>query len=251
MDEDELVLIILGRPFLAMARSVIDVHEGKLSLRVGINHDGKWTKEEEEEDSNKALVVSFYPRSEPVEPLEWKAPDNQLKPSSVEPPKFELKELPKHLEYAFLQEDNQLPVVISSALSTNKKTRLLEQLGEDAKKGEETNLVLNLGICHFMVKEGIVLSHKVLGSGIEVDKVKIEAISKLPYPTNVKAIRSFLGHASFYRRCKTTPNSMDLQFQDFEYPDPDKKGSENLARSSTRLEKLQSREANQAEDKGL
>ncbi|GJZ85886.1 reverse transcriptase domain-containing protein [Tanacetum coccineum] len=54
--------------------------------------------------------------------------------------------------------------------------------------------------CHFMVKEGIILGHKVLGSGIEVDKAKIEAISKLPYPTNVKAIRSFLGHAGFYRR---------------------------------------------------
>ncbi|GKB63834.1 reverse transcriptase domain-containing protein [Tanacetum coccineum] len=51
-----------------------------------------------------------------------------------------------------------------------------------------------------MIKEGIVLGHKVSGSGIEVDKAKIEAISKLPYPTNVKAIRSFLGHASFYRR---------------------------------------------------
>ncbi|GJZ53663.1 reverse transcriptase domain-containing protein [Tanacetum coccineum] len=51
-----------------------------------------------------------------------------------------------------------------------------------------------------MVKEGIVLGHKVSGSGIEVDKAKIEAISKLPYPTNVKAIRSFLGHAGFYRR---------------------------------------------------
>ncbi|GJX38555.1 reverse transcriptase domain-containing protein [Tanacetum coccineum] len=54
--------------------------------------------------------------------------------------------------------------------------------------------------CHFMVKEGIVLEHKVSGSGIEVDKAKIEAISKLPYSTNVKAIGSFLGHAGFYRR---------------------------------------------------
>ncbi|GJW64121.1 reverse transcriptase domain-containing protein [Tanacetum coccineum] len=51
-----------------------------------------------------------------------------------------------------------------------------------------------------MVKEGIILSHKVSSSGIEVDKAKIKAISKLPYPTNVKAIRSFLGHAGFYRR---------------------------------------------------
>ncbi|GJV50163.1 reverse transcriptase domain-containing protein [Tanacetum coccineum] len=51
-----------------------------------------------------------------------------------------------------------------------------------------------------MVKEGIILGHKVLGSWIKVDKAKIEAISKLPYPTNVTAIQSFLGHAGFYRR---------------------------------------------------
>ncbi|GJY65147.1 reverse transcriptase domain-containing protein [Tanacetum coccineum] len=47
---------------------------------------------------------------------------------------------------------------------------------------------------------GIVLGHKVSMSGIKVDKAKIEAITKLLYPTNVKAIRSFLGHAGFYRR---------------------------------------------------
>ncbi|GJX70890.1 reverse transcriptase domain-containing protein [Tanacetum coccineum] len=68
------------------------------------------------------------------------------------------------------------------------------------KRCEETNLVLNWEKCHFMVKEGIVLGHKVSGSGIEVDKTKFKVISKLPYPTNVKAIRSFLGHAGFYRR---------------------------------------------------
>ncbi|GJZ91004.1 reverse transcriptase domain-containing protein [Tanacetum coccineum] len=68
------------------------------------------------------------------------------------------------------------------------------------KRCEETNLVLNWEKCHFMVKEGIILGHKVSGSGIEFDKAKIEAMSKLPYPTNVKAIQSFLGHVGFYRR---------------------------------------------------
>ncbi|GKD14666.1 reverse transcriptase domain-containing protein [Tanacetum coccineum] len=68
------------------------------------------------------------------------------------------------------------------------------------KRCEETNLVLNWEKCHFKVKEGIVLGHKVSCSGIEVDKEKIKAISKLPYPTNVKAVRSFLGHTGFYRR---------------------------------------------------
>ncbi|GJX02978.1 reverse transcriptase domain-containing protein [Tanacetum coccineum] len=78
----------------------------------------------------------------------------------------------------------------------------LKNLEKMLKRYEETNLVLNWEKSHFMVKEGIVLGHKVSGSGIEVDKAKIEAIFKLPYPTNVKAIRSFLGHADLYRRTK-------------------------------------------------
>nr|GEY15383.1 reverse transcriptase domain-containing protein [Tanacetum cinerariifolium] len=51
---------------------------------------------------------------------------------------------------------------------------------------------------HFMVKEGIVLGHKISKKGIEVDM--IEVISKLPHPTTVKGIRSFLEHAGFFRR---------------------------------------------------
>nr|GEV87156.1 DNA-directed DNA polymerase [Tanacetum cinerariifolium] len=35
---------------------------------------------------------------------------------------------------------------------------------------------------------------------IEVDKAKVDVISKLPHPTTVKGIRSFLGHVGFYRR---------------------------------------------------
>ncbi|GJV12165.1 reverse transcriptase domain-containing protein [Tanacetum coccineum] len=54
--------------------------------------------------------------------------------------------------------------------------------------------------CHFMVKEGIVLGHKILKSGIEVDRAKVDVIAKLPPPTSVKGIQSFLGHAGFYRR---------------------------------------------------
>ncbi|GJX24287.1 reverse transcriptase domain-containing protein [Tanacetum coccineum] len=51
-----------------------------------------------------------------------------------------------------------------------------------------------------MVKEGIVLGHKIFKKGIEVDKAKIDVIAKLPHPTTVKGVRSFLGHAGFYRR---------------------------------------------------
>ncbi|GJT93600.1 reverse transcriptase domain-containing protein [Tanacetum coccineum] len=53
---------------------------------------------------------------------------------------------------------------------------------------------------HFMVKEGIVLGHKIYKSGIKVDRAKVDVIAKLPHPTTVKGVRSFLGHAGFYRR---------------------------------------------------
>jgi hypothetical protein len=65
---------------------------------------------------------------------------------------------------------------------------------------KEKNLVLNWEKCHFMVKHGIVLGHVVSHKGIEVDKAKVYLISNLPSPRIVKEIRSFLGHAGFYRR---------------------------------------------------
>nr|GEU31334.1 hypothetical protein [Tanacetum cinerariifolium]GEU92809.1 hypothetical protein [Tanacetum cinerariifolium] len=68
------------------------------------------------------------------------------------------------------------------------------------KRCEDTNLVLNWEKCHFMVKESIVLGHKISKSGIRVDRAKVDVIAKLPHPTSVKGVRSFLGHAGFYRR---------------------------------------------------
>ena len=58
----------------------------------------------------------------------------------------------------------------------------------------ENNLVLNWEKCHFMVNQGIVLGHIIYERGIEVDKAKVELISKFP------SVRKFLGHAGFYRR---------------------------------------------------
>jgi len=49
-----------------------------------------------------------------------------------------------------------------------------------------------------MVRQGIILGHEI-SRGIEVDKAKIEVMDKLPIPKCVKDIRSFLGHAGFYR----------------------------------------------------
>ena len=75
----------------------------------------------------------------------------------------------------------------------------LENLRAVLVRCEETNLVLNWEKCHFMVQEGIVLGHRISARRIEVDRAKIEAIEKLPPPSLVKGIRSFLGHAGFYQ----------------------------------------------------
>jgi hypothetical protein len=64
---------------------------------------------------------------------------------------------------------------------------------------KEKNLVLNWEKYHFMVKQGIVLGHVISHQGIEVDKAKVDLICNLPPPRTMKKIRSFLGHASFYK----------------------------------------------------
>ncbi|GJS98753.1 reverse transcriptase domain-containing protein [Tanacetum coccineum] len=68
----------------------------------------------------------------------------------------------------------------------------LSHLDKMLKRCEDTNLVLNWEKCHFMVKEGIILGHKISKSGIEVDRAKVDVIAKLPPHTSVKGIRSFL-----------------------------------------------------------
>ncbi|GJW55558.1 reverse transcriptase domain-containing protein [Tanacetum coccineum] len=73
----------------------------------------------------------------------------------------------------------------------------LSHLDKMLKRYEDTNLVLNWEKCHFMVKEGIVLGHKISKFGIEVDRAKVDVIAKLPHPIIIKGVRSFLRHAGF------------------------------------------------------
>ncbi|GJZ27090.1 hypothetical protein Tco_0571343 [Tanacetum coccineum] len=77
--------------------------------------------------------------------------------------------------------------VIGSSFST-----CLTHLEKMLKRCEDTNLALNWEKSHFMVKEGIVLGHKISKSGIEVDRAKIDVIAKLPHPTTVKVRCCFL-----------------------------------------------------------
>nr|GFA11106.1 reverse transcriptase domain-containing protein [Tanacetum cinerariifolium] len=161
-----------------------------------------------------------------------------IKSSVDEPPEVELKDLPHHLEYAFLEGDNKLPVIIAKELRSEEKAALIKVmkshkraiawklsdiqgtfqrcmlaifhdmvektmevfmddfsvfrnsfenclpcLDKMLQRCEDTNLSLNWEKSHFMVKEGIVLGHKISKNGIEVDRAKVDVIAKLPHPT--------------------------------------------------------------------
>ncbi|GJU63552.1 reverse transcriptase domain-containing protein [Tanacetum coccineum] len=161
---------------------------------------------------------------------------NNEKSSVNEPLEIELKDLSPHLEYAFLEGNDKLPVIIAKDLKNEEKATLIEVLKSNKQaiawklsdiKGIDpefcTHKILmeedyeptvrhqrrvNLKI-HDVIKKEV---EKLLDagliypisdspwSGIEVDRAKVDVIAKLPHPTTVKGVRSFLGHAGFYRR---------------------------------------------------
>nr|GEU40437.1 reverse transcriptase domain-containing protein [Tanacetum cinerariifolium] len=100
----------------------------------------------------------------------------------------------------------RMPLGLCNALGTFQRCMMaifqdmIEKTMEMLKRCEDTNLCLNWEKSHFMVNEGIVIGHKISKQRIEVDKAKVDVITKLPHPTTVKGIKSFLGHAGFYRR---------------------------------------------------
>nr|GEU49695.1 hypothetical protein [Tanacetum cinerariifolium] len=192
------------------------------------------------------------PSSPPLPPQQLKVVKPKNEKSTIdEPPVVELKDLPPHLEYAFLEGDDKLPVIIAKEFKDEEKTALIKVL-KSHKRALAWKLFdikgINLEFCthkilmeddfkpvvqhqrrvnpkihevikkevlklldavliypisnnplersHFMVKQGIILSHKISKNGIEVDKAKVDVIAKLPHPTTVKGVWSFLGHAA-------------------------------------------------------
>nr|KYP60984.1 Retrovirus-related Pol polyprotein from transposon 17.6 [Cajanus cajan] len=116
----------------------------------------------------------------------------------------------------------------------------LDSLDRVLNRCIETNLVLNFEKCHFMVEQGIVLGHIISSRGIQVDPAKIFVIAQLPYPSCVREVRSFLGHAGFYRRFikdfnnKALPLSSLLQKDiEFDFDDRCKEAFDCLKRALT------------------
>nr|GEV98770.1 hypothetical protein [Tanacetum cinerariifolium] len=130
------------------------------------------------------------------------------KSSVNEPPMVELKALPPHLEFAFLEGDDKLPVIIAKDLSVEEKTALITVLKSHKIKRKPhspahmEHLIIAACLLGYAMLQARfkVIGHKISKQGIEVNKTKVDVISKLPHPTAVKGIRSFLSHAGFYRR---------------------------------------------------
>ncbi|PIN25940.1 hypothetical protein CDL12_01309 [Handroanthus impetiginosus] len=147
MEADSEISIILGRPFFATGRTLTNVQKGELTMGVQDQHitfnvfkamkfpnrsDECFyvTDEEYEEDLEvvKTLDASKFFRPRGVESLERTAPSKVLTPSIEEPPTLELKHLPNHLRYVYLDESDTLPIIISSSLSDVQVEKLLRVL---------------------------------------------------------------------------------------------------------------------------
>ncbi|XP_070009350.1 uncharacterized protein [Nicotiana sylvestris] len=235
---DEEIPIILGRPFLATGRALIDCETGELKMR--LNDEEIIFNSDDEvltiEDPLAACLMNLEEvngedLAEWVLALEGRshfcfldgysgynqisiAPEDREKTSFTCPygiytfrrMPFGLCNAPATFQrcmmaiFTDMVEDiievfmDDFPVVGSSF------DECLVNLTRVLKRCIETNLVLNWEKYHFMVQEDIVLGHRVSSKGIAVDRAKVDVIAKLPLPTSVKAIISFLGHAGFYRR---------------------------------------------------
>ncbi|KAK1666585.1 hypothetical protein QYE76_054744 [Lolium multiflorum] len=175
------------------------------------NSESEVFREERDELDEIFLRQPILKHDLPVEDL-------GVTPPPKEDPVFDLKPLPDNLKYAYIDDKKTYPVIISAKLSDIEEERLLEILKKhrgaigytlDDLKGispaicqhainiedgakpvveHQRRLIPKMKDvkCYFMVNEGIVLGHKISERGIEVDRAKVEAIEKMPYPRDVK-----------------------------------------------------------------
>nr|GEW25051.1 hypothetical protein [Tanacetum cinerariifolium] len=325
--------LILERSFLKTKRALINVFKGELTLRVGkeaitfnLDQTSRYSANYNDMTENQINVIDMvckvYSKVFALSSKELKTCEAKTDKYLIyEPLEVELKDLPPYLEYAFLEGDDKLLVIISKDLGDEEKTALIKVLkshkqdiawklfdikginpkfcihkilmDEDfkpavqhqrrvnpkihdvikkeikklldasliypilespwekmLKRCEDTNFCLNWEKNHFMVKEGIVLGHKISKNGIEVDKAKVDVIAKLPYLTTVKGVVMGQRHENHSRPihyASTTMTEAESNYttinkdykarmlrwvfllQEFKFKVIDTKGAENLA----------------------
>ncbi|XP_021750654.1 uncharacterized protein LOC110716341 [Chenopodium quinoa] len=228
MEEDSRVPLILGRPFLNTAGVVIDMKEGRLNLNVGdekISFSFSQTlkkpliDEVHRIDTLERDLEEFRERLYERDPLQATLTGSLVEEGEEEKGYDLLLNQPlAHEEMKFevlnmeAKEERTTPppklddTSLEKLLVVLKKYRDVIGYKIDDIKGISPTICMHKilldddhasSINH---EEGIVLGHVISSRGIEVDRAKIEVIERLPPPTNVKGIRSFLGHAGFYRR---------------------------------------------------
>nr|GEU29958.1 reverse transcriptase domain-containing protein [Tanacetum cinerariifolium] len=133
----------LKRPFLRTRRALIDVYGEELTLRVDdeaitfkVGQTSKYSYNDAELFNRidvidgDILVIEKLLNDDPSSPLPPKELNLEelktVKSSTDDPPKLELKDLPSHLEYAFLEGTNKLPIIIAKNLKVDEKVRILK-----------------------------------------------------------------------------------------------------------------------------
>nr|GEZ31023.1 reverse transcriptase domain-containing protein [Tanacetum cinerariifolium] len=127
-DADPRVPLILGRSFLKTKRALIDVYAGELTLRVNneavtfnLDQTLRYSATYNDITANRVDIIDMAYE-------EYSQEAKNDKSSIDEPPEVELKDLPPHLEYAFLEGDDKLPVIIAKDLSVEEKAALIKVL---------------------------------------------------------------------------------------------------------------------------
>ncbi|XP_022889017.1 uncharacterized protein LOC111404442 [Olea europaea var. sylvestris] len=128
MEEDQKNPLILGRPFLATRRALINVQEGHLTLRVNEEEArfNIYQAMKYADDTDTCHIIDFIDSAcKDIKQLVG-SDDKESNVSS----KIELKQLPNHLRYTFLEDNSKSPVIISSSLTRDEEDRLLKVLRE-------------------------------------------------------------------------------------------------------------------------
>ncbi|CAL9024874.1 unnamed protein product, partial [Prunus brigantina] len=133
--------ILLGRPFMATAKTIIDVQNGLLTMTVlgeTSNDPLQYVLSQSQNDFDEEVLIEIVAALEALKPypstfsplIEPLGPSTHLIPSVVKPPELELKPLPSHLKYAYLAEFETRPVIIASDLTSLEEDKLIRVLKE-------------------------------------------------------------------------------------------------------------------------